>query len=1163
MNIIRVLSIVCMLWWLPAQSGAQEMAINPSLLNRGWPASWITCPGAAQREYGVYHFRKSFRLDFKPDKFVIHVSADNRYRLFVNGHAVCSGPARGDLYNWYFETVDIATYLQAGDNTLAALVWNMGVYAPVAQVSNQTAFVLQGDGNAEQAANSDRTWKVMKDSAYHPCSTDNGERLHTYMVTGPGDEVKGAFYPWGWEQAAYSDASWAHAEPVSKPVPAGVGTDNLWTLAPRTIPLMEETVQRIPVLRRSEGIDAGIEEAVDAGIEVRVGKDGRVEGDERVGFLSGGLPLRIGTHKTVRLLLDQTFNTVAYPEMTVSGGKGASVKLSYAESLFKNGVKGNRNEIAGKVLLGNYDVFVADGGPHRLFRPLWVRAFRYLQLDITTGDESLLIEDLHGIYTGYPFERKATFSASDSSLREIWDVGWRTARLCAGETYFDCPYYEQLQYEADTRIQCLISLYATGDDRLMRKALLDFYHSRVPEGLTQGRYPSNRLQVIPPFSLWWVSMLHDYWMHRKDDGFIGQFLPAVRGVLDWYEAHIDSSLHMLGPMPWWGFVDWADAFAGGVPKGATDGHSSVITLQYVYTLQQASELFDYFGGVSRSGQDVCAAAHYRDLASGLGSGVYRQCWDAQKGEMGNTPEKTSFSQHAGIMGILAGAIPVSAMGDAMRRILADSSLEQATFYYRFYLTQAMKAAGLGDLYYSQLTPWRNMLRIGLTTFAEKPEPTRSDCHAWSASPEYDFLATICGIMPDAPGFSRVLIRPAMGELREVRGSMPHPAGMIMVHFKKQAAGGIEGEVTLPDGLTGKLVYRGKAMLLKGGKQEVNFDGPGAGPGGAGGGAPLTGGTVAVAKADADVLAEKADAAALRVIFDTDMGPDYDDVGAITLLHAFADSGKARILATMASNKYEGVAAVLNLFNTYFHRPEIPIGVPKGDAVNQRDAQHWTDSILAKYPHVIRLNADAFDAVTLYRKVLARQPDHSVVIVTVGFLTNLAGLLQSRPDSMSRLDGVQLVKKKVRRLVSMAGSFPEGREFNVFRDSAASGYVFDHWPTPILFSGVEIGRKIKSGLPLVQNTLIQNSPVKDVFRISLPQAAEDGQGRSSWDETAVLIAIAGIKPWYSVRQGVIHVLPDGSNTWEASAFGKQGYIIESRPASEVQEVINALIMHQPL
>ena len=301
---------------------------------------------------------------------------------------------------------------------------------------------------------------------------------------------------------------------------------------------------------------------------------------------------------------------------------------------------------------------------------------------------------------------------------------------------------------------------------------------------------------------------------------------------------------------------------------------------------------------------------------------------------------------------------------------------------------------------------------------------------------------------------------------------------------------------------------------------------------------------------------------LPIIFDSDMGPDYDDVGAIALLHAFADSGKATILATMASDRYEGVAAVLDLFNTYFHRPNIPVGVPKGRAVDQRDVQHWTDSILAKYPHAIHANSEAADAVTLYRKILAHQPDHSVVIVTVGFLTNLAGLLQSPPDSFSRLDGRALVKKKVNRLVSMAGAFPHGWEFNVFKDSTASAYVFDNWPVPVIISGFDIGKKIKVGLPLVRDAAIQNDPVKDVFRISLPLAAEDSLGRSSWDETAVLVAIAGYSPWYSLRQGTMHVLPNGSNTWEDSATGRQAHIVEARPPAEVQELIERLIRHQP-
>jgi inosine-uridine nucleoside N-ribohydrolase len=300
----------------------------------------------------------------------------------------------------------------------------------------------------------------------------------------------------------------------------------------------------------------------------------------------------------------------------------------------------------------------------------------------------------------------------------------------------------------------------------------------------------------------------------------------------------------------------------------------------------------------------------------------------------------------------------------------------------------------------------------------------------------------------------------------------------------------------------------------------------------------------------------------RVIFDTDMGPDYDDVGAITLLHAFADSGKATILATMASDKYEGVAGVLSVFNTWFHRPNIPIGVPKEWAVDQKDRQHWTDTILAKYPHAIRSNAQAQDAVALYRRILANQPDHSVVIITTGFFTNLSNLLQSPADSSSRLSGKQLVNQKVKKLVSMAGIFPLGKEFNVAMDSVASAYVFEHWPTPILLSGFEIGVKIKTGLPLVNNASIQNSPVKDVFRICLPMAKEDAGGRSSWDETAVLVGIAGYKPWYSINTGSMHVLEDGSNTWQSSTFGHCSYLVETPKSGQVQNLINDLLMHQP-
>lgn len=298
-----------------------------------------------------------------------------------------------------------------------------------------------------------------------------------------------------------------------------------------------------------------------------------------------------------------------------------------------------------------------------------------------------------------------------------------------------------------------------------------------------------------------------------------------------------------------------------------------------------------------------------------------------------------------------------------------------------------------------------------------------------------------------------------------------------------------------------------------------------------------------------------------VIFDSDMGPDYDDVGAIAMLHAFADSGYINILATIASTKYAGVAPVLDVLNTYFKRPDIPIGVPHQTGLDIRDRQHWSDSLVANYPHSIQQNSDVPEAVAVYRKVLAAQPDNSVTIITVGFFTNLADLLRSKPDQYSRLSGEQLVRKKVARLVSMAGKFPGGKEFNVEKDAAASQYVFTHWPTTVLLSGFEIGEQIKVGVPLVRNDAITNSPVKDVFRISIPLDPADKEGRMSWDETAVLVAAKGHRPWYRLQQGTMTVAADGSNGWK-NGTGKHYYLLPVLPHKTVEALIEQLIAHQP-
>lgn len=303
--------------------------------------------------------------------------------------------------------------------------------------------------------------------------------------------------------------------------------------------------------------------------------------------------------------------------------------------------------------------------------------------------------------------------------------------------------------------------------------------------------------------------------------------------------------------------------------------------------------------------------------------------------------------------------------------------------------------------------------------------------------------------------------------------------------------------------------------------------------------------------------------AVPVILDTDIGPDYDDVGAVAMLHALADKGEANPLAIMASNKNKLVGPTIDLLNIYFGRPGLPIGAARGaNAPDQSAVQQWPEWLVNNYPHRLQNTAEAPDAVSLYRRLLAAQPDKSVTIVTIGFLTNLANLLVSGPDTYSPLDGKTLVSKKVKQLVSMAGKFPSGREYNVLIDSVASATVFTNWPTHIIFSGFEIGQKIVTGKQLTQQAGIHNSPVKDAFAKAMAFSAADHNGRMSWDQTAVLVAIRGIGNRYKLQKGSI-TLHGGDNGWTNDEQGTQAYLLQNEDPEKVRAEIEALMMHQPV
>ncbi len=309
-----------------------------------------------------------------------------------------------------------------------------------------------------------------------------------------------------------------------------------------------------------------------------------------------------------------------------------------------------------------------------------------------------------------------------------------------------------------------------------------------------------------------------------------------------------------------------------------------------------------------------------------------------------------------------------------------------------------------------------------------------------------------------------------------------------------------------------------------------------------------------------VLATAAHAAEqpVRVIFDTDLGADVDDAGAVALLHALADRGEVEILAMGLSVKHPWSAPCLDALNTYYGRPDIPIGALKGPGVD--DGCKYAERIAAEFPHDLKAAADAPDVTELYRRTLAAQPDQSVVLVTVGFLTNVANLLESKPDSHSELDGVELVRRKVRTWVCMGGGFPNGQEYNLMKDAAATAKAVDKWPCPIVFSGFEIGAPIRTGAGL--KAAPAANPVRRAYELY-----NGLDNRSSWDQTAVLYAVRGLSGgladvWDVHAGGSIQLAPNGSNTWRDEPEGRHAYLVRKLPSEKVADVIEPLMEAPP-
>jgi hypothetical protein len=767
-----------------------------------WSSHWIA-PAVPARAPHVHAFRLQFSVEKNPT-LRVHVSADERYELFLDGERLGRGSERGDLSHWFFETYELT--LEPGAHILVSRVWSLGDQAPYAQMSLEPGFLLAAEGEFTKLLSTGKApWEVKLLSGYEFMPDPLG------WGTGANLILDAAIFPWGFEKG--EGAGWAPAL-VRDPARGRDGARRFdhgptRILHPATLPAMLDRPRQGGRVRHIAELDEGDPR----GVPVLSKKSLPKEFAAWQAFLDGKAPLTLPPHTALRVIVDIEDYVCAYPELVTSDGKGASFRLYWAESLFvepEAKTKGDRNQIEGKYFFGTGDIF-KTAGPNRKFSTLWWQVGRYLEFVVRTADEPLTLKSFSFNETRYPLELESRFESSDTRLQNFTPIGLRGLQMCAHETYMDCPYYEQLMYVGDTRLECLVTYALNSDDRLPRKALGIFDASRLDIGLTQSRYPSRVAQRIPPFSLWWVAMVYDYALWRGDSAFVRSLMPGVRAVLEAFETFVDKQGLIRAPLGW-NFMDWVPSWPGGVPPEGELGVSGLINWQAVYVLERAAQLEAWLG-------EKELEQRHRRLARELAKRLQDAFWVKKKGLFADDLGYTQFSEHTQCLALLSGHLAKSLKKPLVQGLLKQPGLAKATIYFSHYLFEAFCDSGQMDALFSRLSLWFEHEKLGLKTTLEAPEPSRSDCHAWGSHPLYHYQATLLGIRPGSMGFESVVIKPQLGPLDWAKGGMMHPQGWIEVDLKRKGKK-LEGSITLPKGLRGYFIYQGKKKLLRQGKQKI-------------------------------------------------------------------------------------------------------------------------------------------------------------------------------------------------------------------------------------------------------------------------------------------------------------------------------------------------------
>ena len=704
-----------------------------------------------------YYFKKTFtakngaQLDF-------NVSADTRYQLYINGNLICEGPCQGAAHQRHYETASVKDAIIDGENEITVKVQYVagGTFHIVYRLDHPALWfdgVLTQDGENTPIV-SDQSWI---------CLRDDGVKFNHFMGIHPSMPP---CEEWAAEEKLTPvDISNWFDPLVNTHGFTPWGTIMPYSLYKRPIPQMKEHEKRVltPV-KKGEGY----------------------------------IIYDAGEYTTAKVYL----NVISTP-------KDGEIKLTYAESVsFGEPVgaqardKRIRDDInaEGARIDGVQDV-IHTGGEKQSFNTFWFRAFRYIKLELPENTECTLS---YAPYF-YPFDDAGRFACSNESYNRMWHVSLNTLLCCTHETYVDCPYYEQGQYSMDGALEMLYTFRTSTDTAMPLKIVNDLAASQIHDGMICANYPSSVTQVIPDFTLFWVMMANNYLHYTGDVENVKPLMGTIDKALEAFE-NLKTEDGLIGPTQYWHYVDWVPGWKRGVPPGGDTSPLTVTCLLYATALRSASELCANLGKTIR-------AKEYLARAEEMNAAVNKYLYDQEKGLYFDSLESHTFSQHTSVWAILSGAVTGDEAGKLADRTFGDAAgLPRCSFSMNHYLFRALEMADRYCYATKLLEGWEKMLDLHCTTWCENPDSPRSECHAWSSAPIYEFSAMALGVCPTSGGYDTVRIKPNVKDLdlNWAKGTVPTRHGIIAVDWAIEGGSfnmtvtlpeGIKAEVILPDGQT--------------------------------------------------------------------------------------------------------------------------------------------------------------------------------------------------------------------------------------------------------------------------------------------------------------------------------------------------------------------------